>query len=152
MWFVFNALSHYCQNFPVFRERKRTKNTTYWSVDLFTRALPCFTELHSLFDKNKVKIIPHNVYDILTPVAFANLIMGDGRFKSKGIFLCTDSYSIKDVIRLMNVLIIRYDLKCSLHKSNENYRIYISRSSVEKVVEIVKPHIIPSMYYKLGIV
>lgn len=52
----------------------------------------------------------------------------------------------------MNVLIIRYDLKCSLHKSNENYRIYISRSSVGKVIEIVKPHIIPSMYYKLGIV
>ena len=55
----------------------------------------------------------------MTPVAFA--LMGDGGLKSKGIFLCTDSYSIKDVVRLMNVLILRYDLKCTLHKSYEGF-------------------------------
>ena len=78
--------------------------------------------------------------------------MGGGASpKSKGIFLCTDSYSIQDVVRLMNVLIIRYDLKCTLHKSNESYRIYISINSVGKVVKIVKPHLITSMYYKVGI-
>ena len=78
--------------------------------------------------------------------------MGDGGFKSKGIYLCTDSYSLQDVVKLMNVLIIRYDLKCTLHKAGiRKYRIYISRHSVGKVIEIVKPHLIPSMYYKLGI-
>jgi hypothetical protein len=151
IWFVFNALSHYCENFPVLRERKRGKKT-HWCVDVVTRSLPCFAELHSLFYVNKVKVIPHNIYDLFTPVAFSHLIMGDGGFKSNGIFLCTDSYSIQDVVRLMNVLIIRYDLKCTLHRSNENYRIYISRNSVGKVVEIVKPHLITSMYYKVGIV
>ena len=78
--------------------------------------------------------------------------MGDGGFKSKGIFLCIDSYSIQDVVRLMNVLIIRYDLKCTLHKSNGGHRIYISRKSVRKVVEIVKPYFISSMYYKVGLI
>jgi len=34
----------------------------------------------------------------------------------------------------------------------KGYRIYISRNSVGKVVDIVLPHLIPSMYYKLGIV
>jgi hypothetical protein len=77
--------------------------------------------------------------------------MGDETYKGKGIALCTDSYSIADVVRLMNVLIIRYDLICTLHKSNEQYRIYISRKSMEKVVKIVKPYMIPSMYYKIGI-
>lgn len=58
------------------------------------------------------------------------------------------------VVRLMNVLIIRYELKCTLHKASngKGYRIYISRSSVGKVVEIVLPHLTPSMYYKVGIV
>ena len=77
--------------------------------------------------------------------------MGDETYKGKGIALCTDSYSIADVVRLMNVLIIRYDLICTLHKSNEQYRIYISRKSIEKVVKIVNPYMIPSMYYKIGI-
>jgi hypothetical protein len=78
--------------------------------------------------------------------------MGDGGFKSKGIYICTDSYTIQDTVRLMNVLIIRYDLKCTLHRSNENYRIYVSRNSMDKLVEVVKPYLITSMYYKVGIV
>jgi LAGLIDADG DNA endonuclease family len=88
---------------------------------------------------------------LLTPIALAHLIQEDEGFKSKGIFLCTDFYTLTDVIRLMNVLIIRYGLKCTLHRSNEGYRIYISRTSVNKVIEIVKPHMLPSMYYKLGL-
>ena len=150
-WFVFNVLSHYCARFPVLRERKRGTKTL-WCVDVVTRALPCFSDIYNLFYVNKKKVIPQNIYELLTPVAFAHVIMGDGGFKSKGIFLCTDSYSIQDVVRLMNVLIIRYDLKCTLHRSDENYRIYISRNSVGKVVEIVKPYLITSMYYKVGIV
>ena len=78
IWFVFNALSHYCENLPVIRERKRAKKTTHWAVDVVTRSLPCFAELHSLFYVNKVKVIPQNIYDLLTSVAFAHLIMGDG--------------------------------------------------------------------------
>jgi len=79
-------------------------------------------------------------------------VMGDGYFSSKSIGICTDSFSLVDVIRIMNVLIVRYELKCTLHKSNQNYRIYISINSFSKVIEIVKPYLIPTMYYKLGIV
>ena len=52
----------------------------------------------------------------------------------------------------MNVLILRYELKCTLHLASNaiGYRIYISRNSVSKVVKLVKPYFTPSMYYKLG--
>lgn len=52
----------------------------------------------------------------------------------------------------MNVLIIKYNLKCTLHKSSNKkvYRIYISRKSLDKLKKIVKPYLIPSMLYKLG--
>jgi hypothetical protein len=36
------------------------------------------TELHSLFYPNGIKIIPKDIYNMLTPVALAHLIMGDG--------------------------------------------------------------------------
>lgn len=114
--------------------------------------MPCFTELYPLFYINNIKIVPEDIYNILTPVALAHLIMGDGGFKSKGIYICTDSYTIQDTVRLMNVLIIRYDFKCTLHKASNKhgYRIYISRNSLYKVEKLVKPYFIPSMYYKLG--
>jgi hypothetical protein len=152
--YVFNILSHYCSSSPS-RTTGIRAGKPFFGLQFFSRSLPCFTELHSLFYSSGVKIIPDNIYELLTPVALAHLIMGDGGFKSKGIYLCTDSYSIQDVVKLINVLILRYDLKCTLHVSGSGrrgHRVYISRSSVGKVVETVKPHLIPSMYYKVGMV
>lgn len=40
-------------------------------LEFFTRSLPCLTELHSLFYPSGVKIIPDNIYELLTPVALA---------------------------------------------------------------------------------
>jgi hypothetical protein len=64
--------------------------------------------------KYKVKVggsaHPQNIYELLTPVALAHLIMGDGAVRPSGLILCTDSYTVADAVRLMNVLIIRYRL------------------------------------------
>ena len=37
---------------------------------------------------------PHNIYELLTPIALAHLIMGDGSVSRHGLILCTDSYSV----------------------------------------------------------
>ena len=51
----------------------------------FYRSLPCFTALHAMFYDNNVKVIPYNIYDFLTPVALAHLIMGDGTARPYGL-------------------------------------------------------------------
>ena len=56
--------------------------------------------------------------------------MGDGSAQKHGIILSTDSYSLPDVIRMMNVLIIRYRLNCRLRKHGEYNRIYIRNGSM----------------------
>jgi hypothetical protein len=115
-----------------------------------TRELPCITELHSLFYIYKVKVIPSNIYDLLTPVALAYLIMGDGQASRHGLVLCTDSYKLVDVVRLMNVLMIRYELECTLRINRENqYRIYIRERSMNFLITIVKPYMCQSMLYKI---
>lgn len=113
--------------------------------------MPCRTELHSLFYINGVKIIPDNIFELLTPVGLAHLIRGDGSVARQGLILCTDSCSLPDVVRLMNVLIIRYELVCTLHKKKENqYRIYISSKSIPRLQRIVGPYMHESMLYKLS--
>jgi LAGLIDADG DNA endonuclease family len=69
--FVFNLLSHYCFSYPYLRIRQRLGITSY-SLEFITRYLPCFSELHSLFYVKKIKLIPDNIYDLLTPIAFAH--------------------------------------------------------------------------------
>lgn len=77
LWFVFNLLSHYCASYPFLVTGIRKKIKTF-GLQLKTRSMPCITELYYLFYPNKLKIIPDNIYDLLTPIALAHWIMGDG--------------------------------------------------------------------------
>jgi len=151
-WFVFFSLSHYCSSCPVVRIRSRFEKENI-SLEFFTRSMPCMTEFHSLFYPNGVKIVPYNIYELLTPIALAHLIMGDGSVKSHGLIICTNSYSVQDVVRLMNVLIIRYRLECKIRLKKQNqkieYMIYISQSSMPLLLNIVSPFMHSSMLYKL---
>lgn len=88
---------------------------------------------------------------MLTPIALAHLIMGDGTALKYGLMICTDSYSSQDVVRLMNVLIIRYRLECSCYQALTRPRIYIRAQSMPYLREIVKPYITKSMLYKIGL-
>ena len=66
-----------------------------------------------------------------------------------GLVLCTDSYTIQDVVLLVNVLIIRYGLVCRL-RHIKGPRIYILKASMPKLCSIVQEHMDRSMLYKLG--
>ena len=112
--------------------------------------MPCLTELHSLFYLNGVKIIPNNIFELLTSVALAHIIMGDGSVQRSGLIICTDSYTVQDVVRLINVLMIKYRLDCWLRNHTPTQpRIYISQSSMPLLRTIVFPYMHSSMLYKL---
>ena len=149
VWYVFTQLTHFCNSYPYSISGIRNHNK-YFAVCLQTRALSCLTELHTLFYPNKTKIIPNNIYDLLTPVALAHWIIGDGSARSTGLVLCTDSYTIQEVVKLTNVLKIKYHLECTIRYHRPGHpRIYIRKQSIETLRIIVNPYIIPSMRYKL---
>jgi hypothetical protein len=100
----------------------------------------------------RVKVVPLDIFNLLTPVALAHWIMGDGTWHSYGLRLCTDSFSISDVVRLMNVLIIKFQLDCTLQMYRGKYpRIYIRATSMPLLRSIIKEHMDPSMLYKIGL-
>ena len=150
IWFVFSLLSHYCSSYPMARNRT-TINKKKSAIQIYTRSMPCFTELYSFFYPNGVKIIPDNIYNMLTPIALAHLIMGDAAALKYRLLICTDSYSIKDVVKLMNVLIIKYRLECSCYNPLTKPRIYIRSQSMPILRDVVKPYMTKSMLYKIGL-
>jgi hypothetical protein len=78
----------------------------------------------------------------------AHLIMGDGTARSSGLGIYTDYFSIQDVVRLINVIIIKYNFNCGLYNDRGRYRIYINKSSMSQLIKIVSPHMASSMMYK----
>lgn len=153
--YVFFQLSHYCSSSLIIRNRTyRGKENI--GLQFFTRSLPCFTELYYWFYLEGIKIIPNNIYDILTPVALAHWIMGDGQASRHGLVLCTNSYSCQDVVKLINVLMIRYRIECTIHlKRRQNqkieYLIYIKQASMPLLRSVIIPYLCTSMYYKLNL-
>lgn len=104
-WFVFFHLAHYCSSKPIIRHRTRIDKQTI-GLQFMTRLLPCFTELYHLFYVNGKKGIPNNIYDLLTPVALAHIIMGDGYASRHGLIICTNSYSIQDIFKIKSPLVL----------------------------------------------
>ena len=78
--------------------------------------------------------------------------MGDGAKLNKGLVLCTDSFTIKEVILLMNVLKIKFDIDTTIQGlKNNRPRIYILPGSMTNLRTLVKPYTLSSMLYKLDI-
>lgn len=100
------------------------------------------------------KILPNKSFllEFLSPRALAYWYMDDGSFKNdrNAAVLCTDNFSKTEVELLCEVLFLKFQIKTSIHKDGNNYRIYIPVSSFKTFKTIVAPYIIQEMLYKLG--
>jgi hypothetical protein len=97
-----------------------------------------------------VKIVPLEIFNLLDDIALAHCICCDGETNKNGLYLCTDSFSLKDVIFLLNVLNIKFELDCTIQKvQTGGYRIYIKKSSMANLQSIVSPYMPSSMLYKI---
>jgi LAGLIDADG DNA endonuclease family len=88
--------------------------------------------------------------------------MGDGYKSGKGLILCTDSFSIKEVVFLMNILKIKFDINSTINyvtsispydlsktKKKKFPRIFINRENLDKVKPFIEPYILNCFLYKI---
>jgi len=149
---VFCILSPLCSRLP-YASTQLIKGVQCYSVRFYTRCLPIFTELRTMFYNSEGrKILPplDVLIDILTPEALAHVIMGDGARQGNSLIICTDSFTVEEVSRLMIVLYVRYGIYSNLSIHKGNPRIYIRTSSMPTLRNLVRPHMHPSFLYKLG--
>ena len=74
--------------------------------------------------------------------------MCDGTFNS-GVRIQTDSFTVEEVIFIINVLIIKFNLDCSLHYQRGNPIIYIKSKSIKKNLHFILPFMCEDMKYKI---
>lgn len=129
----------------------------YW---FSTKRMPAITSLHSLWykeiDGKYIKVLPINIEELLTPIAFAHWIMGDGYFTGGSTKLCTDNFTKEEVLILIDILKKNFDIKATINKRTNpdgaiKWRINISKLSMDKLISIVQLYVIPEMLYKLGL-
>jgi LAGLIDADG DNA endonuclease family len=149
---LYSLFQEFCTMSPRIYKQK-TKDKTYESVAFDTLTYPAFNYYHTLFYKNKIKIVPSNIGELLTPRGLAYWAMDDGGSDRSGFILYTNAFTRKEVELLIKVLKENFDLNCSIHtrkdKGKVAYMIYIKADSWVKFKSLVEPFIIPHFLYKL---
>ena len=115
LYFLYELFKDYTLTPPKSTNRKSDKCTgkIYNSLIFKTRMLPCFNYLWDLFYKDRKKIIPFNIKDLLTEVGLAFGIMDDGGVGSGGTLnLNTDTYTDNEIEFLMDAFTQNFNLKC----------------------------------------
>lgn len=151
LWEVFLNLANLCSNYPYLGKTiKRGK--LFYSLQFRTRQLKCFDEIRNLFfiDGIGKKIITKELFDYFDYIVLAHWIMGDGAKRNKGLILCTDCFSIKEVIILMNILKIKLDIDSTIHMDNGKPRIHINKKNLLKIRSKLLPHFSNHFLYKIS--
>ncbi len=125
-------------------------HTSYYFA---TYSLGTFKFYANQFYIGKKKIVPKMIGKLLDPRALAIWFMDDGSYKSihhKTYIIHALGYSKKDLELIKNVLQKKFDITVGLHKQYNHWRIYIYSDSAMRFRELIEPHVIPSLKYKLG--
>jgi len=79
--------------------------------------------------------------------------MDDGSSFNKGAKIATYCFTFEEVNLLCKVLHNKYNIIATPKKcgKNKSHNIYIHTNSMELFSSIIKPYLLPSLYYKLGI-
>lgn len=129
-----------------------TKGKEYTRISFTTMQLPCFTVLrHLWYNSEGIKVVPENIEQLLTGVALAHWIMGDGSRQNKGLHLSVYNFSQKDVTLLRDAILTNFKVTTTIHSTVTGPRIYVSAAQMPLIHRAVLPYMVPSMYYKLGI-
>lgn len=152
---LFGLFKEYCGSEPkalTWFDNRPNKNKTYESIKFSTFSLPCFNKFREMFyDLSGVKFIPDNLEEQLTARSLAYWAQDDGYGIKSGFYFCTESYSLIDNQKLVNILKNKFGLECGIHKHTNGYRLYIFGSSKEKFIQLIKPYLITHFHYKFNL-
>lgn len=112
-----------------------------------SKAHPVFTELVNLVYPTGKKLITQAYLDrIYHPIALAYWFMDDGTERGT---IATNSFSYDEMILLTCWLKDRFEIESTIQKNLDNFVLHISQKSRMRFEELIYPHIVESMKYKL---
>lgn len=141
----YEMLQTFCKSGP----KSRKGNGTRIAYRFNTRQHPEITELYNSFYTEGKKSIPDDL--VLDPLMLAVWFMDDGSLcRESDVYLNTQQFVRHDQ-ECLQAMLETIGVESSLNKDKEYERIRIKKSSIQYLFEIISPHIIPSMTYKIGL-
>jgi hypothetical protein len=149
IWHLYNELAYLCSG-NIYLGKNKMRGKIFYNLSFQSRQLESLNEVYNLFYlDSRTKIIKPELFEYLDYLSIAHWIMGDGSKRNKGITLCTDSFSFKDVVNLMNILKIKFNINSTIHMEKLKPRIYINKKELLKILPFIKPYFDDHFLYKI---
>ena len=129
-------------------DKRRNVVQTYYTV--VTGGNQYFHLLYNSLYKTGKKEVCKEILEHFTIKSLAYLYMDDGFFHQGTADICTESFSKESVQMLVEYFKERFDLHFGLSKRNKGYRLRLHRKEFSRFVELISPHVIDSLKYKLN--
>lgn len=125
----------------------RQSGSTYY---FRTISHPKFVEIRRYFYEDRLKVIPRKLLEAsLDPFMLAVWIMDDGSKDGRQLRINTQCFSQEEHVFMQNVLRAKLGIETTLNRDKQQLRLRVRAKSMEHLRNLVMPHIIPSMLYKL---
>ena len=79
------------------RTLRSKEGKVYYGYEFNTFTFRSFSWIHEMFYHKGKKVIPLNIFEYLTPLALAVLVMDDGGWTNYGVKIATNSFELKEV-------------------------------------------------------
>ena len=152
IFWLFNELENICPS-----SSKQRKDNSQWYF--YSKYLENLTDLRKTFYREKKKVIPVNIGELLTSsISIAVWYMDDGTLDWRpkdhyAFLLTTHCFSVRDNYRLIDVLRknfrVNATVQTTLIRGKRYPRIYIGAKGRDRFLQIVKPHILNCFSHKL---
>lgn len=157
MWFhMFLAKRGYCNpNKPKLSKIIAKGNKVLFSYCISSYSFSSFYWLFKMFYRDNIKIIPRNLGNYLTPLAlaiwFLEVPIGPYGLGNKA-KLATEFHVSREDLKYLSKILKKYNIDTIIQSKGGNLggTLYIKTSSISTFSKIVKPNILPSLYYKLN--
>ena len=131
-------------------------------IVFYTTSHPLFNEIHNEFYKDGIKIVTSMILQKIDALALTYWFCDDGCFKKCGPYrkdgercsvcaqLSTESFTVQENEMIRDWFQDKWNIKCSLQrKIDDVFRIHFSAGPARELIELIRPHVHPSMAYKL---
>ena len=150
---LYGELKNLISKCPVLiSEKDKRTGKIYERLHFATRSVFGLQQWHDAFYRNRKKIVPPNIGQLLrSNITLAVWLMDDGykRNDCAAIRLNTDSFSYDENRKLIRCLEKNFKIKSHLHRKGKWFNIYIPKHEALKFSFLVKPYVLPSFRHKL---
>lgn len=131
----------------------RIRQKNYTTLTIRSSNHSYFTRLRKVFYPYGKKLIRRKLLNKLTPIGLATWFMDDGTTGVNNrnypqLFISTCSYSLEENQIIKDYFLENLGIDIKIH-GGKYPRLYFNKPNAIKLIQIIKPYIIPSMEYKL---